>query len=235
MELDLHPGQLVQEFLLLTTGLLTPTAKLLCELLQYGFIPSTFSPPPSSFDLSANPVSLTFRIYPESDLSSPHPLPSLLGLLQWPPHYTSALDPSSFLTAAREGPVTNQVNPKASSAQTPAVTPAPSGKKPKSSPWPSSPDRTRSLSPLRLHLLAPAPRLSAPAELTLLFLTYTKQAPTSGPLYLLAFPSACNFPSPEARLTDLASNEPLFQSKLFATYIDSRSKNSHRCQLMSLV
>ena len=83
MELDLHPGHLAPESLLLTTTLFNTNSQVtLCEVLQCGLITISFShPTPFVFDLSANPVGSTFRTYPESNLSSPHPLlpPPLLA------------------------------------------------------------------------------------------------------------------------------------------------------------
>lgn len=65
--------------------------------------------------------------------------------------------PPGLSSQPPDGPVTTQVSSRLFSAQTPAVAPALPGKKPKSSPWPARPYRTRILSPFWPHLLPPSP------------------------------------------------------------------------------
>ena len=204
MELDLHPGHLAPESLLLTTTLFNTNSQVtLCEVLQCGLITISFShPTPFVFDLSANPVGSTFRTYPESNLSSPHPLlpPPLLAwttvvasslLPPLPPPQVCPHSCQRVLVQPKSAHGPPLLRPLLHLSQRKSQSP-PRGQRGPTEPGPiTSPTSPPATSPLAHSTLA--------ALTFLLFLTHTKQAPNSGPLHLLAFSSASNSPLPDVK------------------------------------
>lgn len=136
------------ESLLLTTTLFNTDSQItLCKFLQCIFITSLVLSSHNSFDLSANSVSSTFRIYPKCNLSCSCPLlppPLLASTLAVA--FSQLLPPGLPVCSHSSQRILSQ--PK-STLRTPLLTTLSSlhlsEKRPRSSLWPVRPSRTRPL------------------------------------------------------------------------------------------